>query len=104
MNGRSMNAKHAMLLLIFAALVSLIMTCGGLLVNESLRYADFETDRFGFPYYWIEHVLATFAGRADHWHIEIVNFGEDIALYFMVSLALLSLVLVFKRRGTKQDQ
>ena len=96
-----MRAKHIPLLMIVAVLVSVLTTVGGLLYRQIIEYADFEADRFGFPFYWIEHVKATFAGRTDHWNIETSNLAVNIVLFFMVSFAILSLILVWK---TKRSQ
>lgn len=93
-----MRAKRIALLLIVAASVSVLITVGSLLYCQIIEYADFEADRFGFPYYWIEHVKATFAGRTDHWNIETSNLAVNIVLFFMVSFVVLSLTLVWKSK------
>jgi hypothetical protein len=93
-----MRAKHIALLLIVAALISVLITVGSLLYRQVIRYADFEADRFGFPYYWIEHVKETFSGRTDRWNVEPSNLAMNIALFFVVSFAVLSLSLAWKPR------
>jgi hypothetical protein len=94
----SMRAKRIVLLLIAASLVSVVIAVVSLLYRQAIRYADFEADRFGFPYYWIEHVKETFAGRADYWRIETSNLSMNIVLFFLVSIAVLFLRLVWKSR------
>jgi hypothetical protein len=96
-----MRAKRIVLLLIAAGLVSVFIAVGGLLYRQAIRYADFGADRFGFPYYWIEHVKETFAGRADYWSIETSNLAMNIVLFFLVSIAVLSLPLVWKERARR---
>lgn len=86
-----MKAKRIVILLIAAGLISVVIAVGSLLYRLAMNYADFEADRFGFPYYWIEHVKATFTGRADYWSIETSNLALNIALFFLVSIAVLFL-------------
>jgi len=92
-----MIAKRLLLLLSFSILASGILTMAGLLNYELIRYADFWADRFGFPYWWVEHVLVTFAGPMDYWHLEIVNLVKDIALYFLLSFGLSFAILIFRQ-------
>ena len=93
-----MGAKSVLFLLIVAALVSVLVMVGGLLYQQPLRYADYEADRFGFPYYWIEHVTATFAGRTDFWNIAVWNFVVDFILFFAVGCVVFCLALVWKSK------
>jgi hypothetical protein len=95
-----MRTKRIVLLLVAVAFVSVLITIGSLLYRQPLRYADYEADRFGFPYYWIEHLTSTFAGRTDFWNIEILNFAVDFILFFLVGCVALCLILVWKsKRG-----
>lgn len=96
-----MRAKRIVLLLIAAGLVSVVIAVGSLLYRQAIKYADFEADRFGFPYYWIEHVKVNFAGRADYWSIQTSNLAMNIVLFFLVSIAVLSLPLVWKERACR---
>jgi len=52
-----MRVKPVVLLIVVVVLASVLATFGGLLYRQTLRYIDFEADRFGFPYYWIERTL-----------------------------------------------
>jgi hypothetical protein len=92
-----MNAKRIILLLAFSILISLSLTIVGLLNYELIRYADFWADRFGFPYWWVEHVLETFAGPKDYWHLEVANLVKNIILYFLLSFGSGFAILVFKQ-------
>ena len=95
-----MRAKRIVLLLIAASLVSVLIAVVSLLYREAIMYADFEADRFGFPYYWIEHVTDTYAGRTDFWNIAVWNFAVDFILFFAVGCVVLCLALVWKsKRG-----
>jgi hypothetical protein len=85
-----MRAKRIVLILIAASLISAVIAVGNLLYRQAIKYADSEADRFGFPYYWIVHVKATFAGPADYWNIETSNLAMNIVLFFLVSIAVLS--------------
>jgi hypothetical protein len=85
-----MRAKRIVIFLIAAGLISVIIAVGSLLYRQATKYEDFEADRFGFPYYWIVHVKATFAGPADYWNIETSNLAMNIVLFFLASIAVLS--------------
>ncbi len=93
-----MRAKLAVLLFVVPALTSLLITVGSLLFLQTVDYADFGADRFGFPYYWVEHVYVTFAGPADNWNVLKENFVVNVALFYAASFAVLCLALVLKSR------
>ena len=91
-----MKARRILLLILTAALVSGLITVASLLFCEVIDYADFRADRFGFPYYWIEHVLMNFAGPTNRWNINIENLSKNITTYFIACFAVLSLTLIRK--------
>ena len=91
-----MRAKRVASLLIAAAFVSALITVGCLLYRQVIEGTDYRADRFGFPYYWIEHVTVTFSGRTDHWNISTSNLVINVVLFFMVSIAALCLTLILK--------
>jgi hypothetical protein len=96
-----MKGKPVVLLLISATLVSVVATVGGLLYRKTVRDADFEAERFGFPYYWREHVTATFGGRADIWNTETWNFATNFILFFAASCGALLLAFVWKSKRSQ---
>jgi hypothetical protein len=93
-----MRAKRIVFLLVVAAMVSVLITVGSLLHSQAVEYSDYRTDRFGFPYYWIEHVTMTFAGRTDYWNIATSNLAMNIVLFFIISFGALCLTLVWKSK------
>ena len=93
-----MRVRTIVFLLIATALVSVLVVAVGLLHRQRLEYADYEADQFGFPYYWIEHVTATFAGRTDSWNMEVWNFAVDFILFLAVGCVALCLALALKSK------
>jgi hypothetical protein len=93
-----MRARRIAFLLIAAALVGLLMTVGSLLCCQAIDYSDYRADRFGFPFYWIEHVTVTFSGRTDYWKISTSNLARNVVLIFAVSIAALCLTLIIKAK------
>jgi hypothetical protein len=93
-----MRAKRIVFLLVAAAFVSVLITVGSLLYRQVIDGSDYRADRFGFPYYWIEHVTVTFSGRTDYWNISTANLAMNVVLLFTVSIAAMSLTLIFKSR------
>ena len=94
----NMFAKRVLALVVLAFLSGSILTTLGLLKFEAIRMADFSADRFGFPYWWVEHVTDTFAGPADYWHVEMPSLAENIALYFLLGLGFWFAIPVWRRR------
>ena len=93
-----MRAKHIVFLLVAAAFVSVFITVGSLLYRQVIEGSDYRADRFGFPYYWIEHVTVTFSGRTDYWNISTSNLAMNVVLLYTVSIAALCLTLIFKSK------
>jgi len=91
-----MKAKHIFLILFAAVLTSGLITVGSLLFRQIIDYEDFRADRFGFPYYWVEHVLMNFAGPTDKWNINIENLAKNFTIYFITCFAVFSLTFVRK--------
>jgi len=93
-----MRMKRIVLPLVAAAFASVLITVGSLLYRQVIESSDYRADRFGFPYYWIEHVTVTFSGRTDYWNISTSNLAINVALLFTVSSVAMSLTLIFKSK------
>jgi len=93
-----MRAKRIVFLLVGAAFISVLITVGSLLYRQVIEGSDYRADRFGFPYYWIEHVTVTFSGRTDYWNISTSNLAMNVVLLFTFSIAAMCLTLIFKSK------
>jgi hypothetical protein len=93
-----MRAKRIAFLLIAATFASVFITVGCLLYRQVIESSDYRVERFGFPYYWMEHVTVTFSGRTDYWNISIANLVMNVVLFFMVGIAALCLILILKSK------
>ena len=96
-----MKVKQVFLILFAIVLTSGLITVGSLLFRQIIDYEDFRADRFGFPYYWVEHVLMNFAGPSDQWNINIENLVKNFTIYFITCFAVLGLTFVRKLAGKK---
>jgi hypothetical protein len=94
-----MVGRQALFVVFFSVLSTAGLLAGGLAYVQSTKVLDFEAARYGFPYWWIERVLVTFAGRTDFLHVETSGLIKNITIYFLASLCFwLALVLVRQRR------
>ena len=93
-----MRTKRIVFLLVAAAFVSVPITAGSLLYRQVIESSDYRVERFGFPYYWMEHVTVTFSGRTDYWTISTSNLVMNLVLFFMVGIAALCLILILKSK------
>ena len=93
-----MRARRFAFLLIAATFASVLITVGSLLYRQVVEMSDYRAERFGFPYYWMEHVTVTFSGRTDYWNISTSNLIMNVVLFFMVDIATLCLILVLKSK------
>ena len=93
-----MLLKHVLFLLILSILSSMILTGGSLLYTQTIEMIDFAATRYGFPYWWFEHVYVTFAGRTDIWRFETSNLVKDMVLFFLLSLGFWFIIPLSKQR------
>jgi hypothetical protein len=93
-----MRAKRIASLLTGATFAGVFITVGCLLYRQVIEGSDYRAERFGFPYYWMEHVTVAFSGRTDYWNISIANLVMNVVLFFMVGIAALCLILILKSK------
>ena len=96
--------KRVLVLLILSISSSMILTAGSLLHKQTVEMQDFVVDRYGFPYWWFEHVYVTFEGKTHYSHIEMSNLAKDIVLYLLVSLGIWFIILLSKQRRTQSTK
>jgi hypothetical protein len=77
-----------------------VLTALSLVRSDAIRMADFSADRFGFPYWWVEHVSVTFAGPADYWSTEPASFARNLASYFLLAFGFWAVIFLIKKRKT----
>jgi len=82
----------------------MILTVVGLLYIEAVNIVDFVASRYGFPFWWLMHVMVTFAGITDIWYYDVPNLLKDIVLFFFFSLGFWFVVLLLKQRMTTRTE
>jgi hypothetical protein len=93
-----MRVKRIAFLLIAATFASVFVTVGCLLYRQVIERSDYRVERFGFPYYWMEHVTVTFSGQTDYWTISTSNLVMNVVLFLLVGIAALCLILVLNSK------
>jgi hypothetical protein len=93
-----MIAKSVLLLLILSVCGGLILSAVSLLNKETVQMEDFAAVRYGFPYYYVEHMLVSFSGSVDRWAFSGVNFVVNVGLYFLLSVGVWSAILLLRNR------
>jgi hypothetical protein len=93
---RKMIVKNVLILLVLSVSSSLILDAASLLFRETVQMADFSAVRYGFPYYYAEHVLVNFAGSTNRWVFLELNFILDTTMYFLLGLGLWSVVFFLR--------
>lgn len=93
---RKMTAKNALLLLVLSVLSSLILSAASLLYHETVQMTDFSAVRYGFPCYYVEHVLVNFAGPTNRFVFIGLNFVVDMNMCFLVSLGLWTAIFLLR--------
>jgi hypothetical protein len=93
---RKMIVKNVLILLILSVSSSLILGAVSLLCRETVQMVDFSAVRYGFPCYYVEHVLVNFAGSTNRWVFVELNFIVDTTMYFLLSLGLWSAIFLLR--------
>ncbi len=95
---RAMMIKSVLLLLVLSVLSSLILSAASLLYHETVQMTDFSAVRYGFPCYYVEHVLVNFAGPTNRWYFTGENLVTDVNLCFLLSLGLWFAILLIRNK------
>jgi hypothetical protein len=93
-----MVSRQPLRILAISILSTLVLAVCGLLCQQRISMVDYEAVQYGFPYRWLEHVLVTFAGRADYFRVDTANLIRNIALYFVLSLSFCIGIFLVKQR------
>ena len=85
---------------ILAQLLTTAMVLAGLLMAFHYSWPDYVHTNYGVPLLWAIHTESTIAGPADIWSVNVTNMIADIAIWTVLSLALITVIHALKRRHT----
>ena len=83
-----------------AQLLTATMVLAGLLMAFHYDWPDYVHTNYGVPLLWAIHTESTIAGPADIWSVNVTNMIADIAIWTVLSLALITVIDALKRRRT----
>ena len=83
-----------------AQLLTTAMVLAGLLIAFHYDWPDYVHTNYGAPLLWAIHTESTITGPADIWSVNVTNLIADIAIWAVLSLALITVIHALKRRRT----
>ena len=83
-----------------AQLLTTAMVPAGLLMAFHYDWPDYVHTNYGVPLLWAIHTESTITGPADIWSVNVTSMIADIAIWAVLSLALVAVIEALKRRRT----
>jgi hypothetical protein len=83
-----------------AQLLTAAMILVGLLMAFHYDWPDYVHTDYGVPLLWATHTESTIMGTADIWSINTANLIADLAIWTILSLALVALTSSLQRKRT----
>ena len=90
-----------LLKVLLAQLITATMIVAGLLMGFHYDWPDYVHTNHGVPLVWAIHTESTIAGPADIWRVNPTNLIADIAIWTLLSLALVTTIDALKRKRTE---
>ena len=87
-----------LLRLFLAQLLTTTMILAGLLMAVHYDWPDYVHTDYGIPLVWAIHTESAITGPVDIWHINTINLIADIAVWAILSLALVALIGTLRRK------
>ncbi len=81
-----------------AQLLTTATILAGLLVGFHYDWPDFVHTDYGVPLVWATHTDSAFTGPVDIWRVDVTNLVADIAIWAILSLALVTLIGVLRTK------
>jgi hypothetical protein len=85
---------------IIAQLLTTAMILAGLLIPFHYDWPDAVHTDYGVPLLWATHGESTITGPVDIWRVNPANLIADVAIWTILSLALVALIGTLKRKRT----
>jgi Kef-type K+ transport system membrane component KefB len=90
-----------LLKVLLAQLVTAAMIVAGLLMGFHYDWPDYVHTNHDVPLVWAIHTESTIAGPADIWRVNATSLIADIAIWAVLSLALVTAIGALKRKRTE---
>ncbi len=74
------------------------MILAGLLLAFHYNWPDYVHTDYGLPLTWATHVESSITGAVDLWHVNAINLIADVAVWTILSLALVAFISALKRK------
>ena len=81
-------------------LLTTAMILAGLLIAFHYDWPDYVHTDYGVPLLWATHVESAITGPVDIWRVNATNLIADIAMWTILSLAVVTLVGILRRKRT----
>jgi len=84
--------------LFLAQLITTAMVLAGLLIAFHYDWPDYVHTDYGIPLLWATHTESAITGPVDIWRVNTTNLVANIAIWTILSLALVTLISVLSRK------
>jgi hypothetical protein len=81
-----------------AQLLTAAMIVGGLLVGFHYDWPDYVHTDYGVPFVWATHTDSAITGPVDIWRVTVNNLIADVAVWAILSLALVTLIGILRHK------
>ena len=85
---------------LFAQLLTTAMILVGLLIAFHYDWPDYVHTDYGVPLLWATRVESAITGPVDIWRVNAANLIANVAIWTILSLALVALIGTLKRKRT----
>ena len=89
-----------LLRLLLAQLLTTTMVLTGLLMAFHYDWPDYVHTDYGVPLLWATHAESAIAGPVDIWRVNTTNLVANIAIWTVLSLAVVTLIGILRRKRT----
>ncbi len=83
---------------LLAQLLTAVLALAGLLMYFHYDWPDYVHTDYGFPLVWAIHTESVFAGPVDVWSVNLTNLIANIAIWTILSIALVALIGILIRK------
>jgi len=87
-----------LLRLFLAQLLTTAMVLAGLLMAFHYDWPDYVHTDYGVPLLWAVHTESAITGPVDIWRVNTTNLVANIAIWTVLSLALVTLIDILSRK------
>ena len=83
---------------LLAQLLTTAMLIAGMLMTFHYDWPDNVHTDYGLPLVWATHMESAFTGPVDVWSVDLTNLVTNIAIWTILSLAVVTLIGILTRK------